>query len=104
MSNALCPIVDENDVVIDYKHRLDITNKDIYRVSALSIINSHHETLMTQRVLTKKHNPGQWQAAVAGTVEKGESYLENIIKETQEEIGLNISKLDFKPLKKFLVK
>ncbi len=43
---------------------------------------------MSRRALTKKHSPGKWGAAVDGTVEDGEDYETNILKEAEEEIGL----------------
>jgi isopentenyl-diphosphate Delta-isomerase len=81
-------IVDEEDNIIGYKDRTVVSSEDIYRVSALWITNSQGEILLAKRALTKAHNPGQWGTAVAGTVEKGEDYLVNIIKEALEEIGL----------------
>lgn len=81
-------VVDENDNIIGYKDRELITQSDIYRVSALWITNGKGDILLAQRAFTKSHNPGKWGPAVAGTVEEGESYLENIIKEAKEEIGL----------------
>lgn len=81
-------IVDEEDNIIGYKDRETVTSEDIYRVSALWITNSQGEILLAKRSLTKTHNPGQWGPAVAGTVEEGEDYLVNIIKESLEEIGL----------------
>lgn len=81
-------IVDAEDNIIGYKDRETVTSEDIYRVSALWITNSQGEILLARRALTKAHNPGQWGPAVAGTVEKGEDYLVNIIKEASEEIGL----------------
>jgi NADH pyrophosphatase NudC (nudix superfamily) len=41
---------------------------------------------LTQRAATKKNDPDKRTSAVAGTVEKGETFETNIIKETQEEI------------------
>jgi NADH pyrophosphatase NudC (nudix superfamily) len=38
--------------------------------------------------LRKKDSPGLWGPAVAGSVEEGETYESNIIKEAEEEIGL----------------
>ena len=61
---------------------------DIYRVSALWIENSKGDILLAQRKFTKKHDPGKWGPAVAGTNDKGETYESNIEKETEEEIGL----------------
>lgn len=82
-------IVDEKDNVIGYKDRDTLKPEDIYRVSALWVVNSRGEILLAKRALTKTHSPGKWGPAVAGTVEEGEDYLTNIIKEAAEEIGLN---------------
>jgi isopentenyldiphosphate isomerase len=43
---------------------------------------------LAQRAQNKVSNPGKWGPAVAGTIDKGESYKDNIVKEAQEEIGL----------------
>lgn len=86
-------IVDSNDKVVEMKEREEINYEtDIYRVSALWIINSQGKILLARRAFTKKQNPGKWGPAVAGTVDEGETYESNIIKETEEELGLkNIS-------------
>jgi isopentenyl-diphosphate delta-isomerase len=98
----LYPVVDENDEVIGYKLRYDITTNDIYRVAALWIVNSKGNILLTKRVATKTHDPDKWQPAVAGTVEKDESYLENVIKETKEEIGVDVNENELVPWPKHL--
>jgi isopentenyl-diphosphate delta-isomerase len=86
-------IVDEQDneigVVPRSKH-----DKYVYRVSALWVTNSQGQFLVAQRAFTKKHHPGKWAPAVAGTIEAGETYLSNIIKEAQEEIGIDITERD----------
>jgi len=46
--------------------------------------------------IQKKQNPGKWGPAVAGTVEENETYDSNIIKESQEELGLNLEKNSLK--------
>lgn len=81
-------IVDENDNPIALKYREDIQQSDIYRVATLWITNSKGYILLAQRALTKKNDPGRWGPAVAGTVEEGETYEANIIKEAEEELGL----------------
>ena len=93
------PIVNEKDEVICYKERDSEEQMDIYRVSALWLTNSKGEILLSRRALTKSHSPGMWSAAVAGTNEEGETYESNIIKETKEEIGLD---LEFKKSVKVL--
>ncbi|MDP2815354.1 MAG: NUDIX domain-containing protein [Rectinemataceae bacterium] len=85
------PIVDENDVEISFKERSEVELGDIYRVSALWLTNSKGEVLLAQRSLHKKNGPGKWGPAVAGTVDEGETYEINILKESEEEIGLVLS-------------
>lgn len=93
-------IVDEQDNIIGYKDReTGLEPNDIYRVSALWITNSKDEVLLARRAYNKSHDPGKWGPAVAGTVEKGETYESNIIKEAAEEIGLNGIKFKVGPKK-----
>lgn len=82
-------IVNDNDEIIGYKPRSEVNDKkDIYRNSALWLTNFKGQVLLAQRKKTKDKDPGVWGPAVAGTVEKGESYEESIYKEAKEEIGL----------------
>jgi isopentenyl-diphosphate delta-isomerase len=81
-------IVDKNDEIIGYKNRGTLNKEDIYRVSALWITNSYSDILLARRHHTKSHHPLKWGPAVAGTVDEGETYEENIIKESEEELGL----------------
>jgi isopentenyl-diphosphate Delta-isomerase len=82
-------IVDGQDNIIGYKDRkVELGPNDIYRVSVLWITNSKDEVLLARRAYNKSHDPGKWGPAVAGTVEQGETYESNIIKEAAEELGL----------------
>jgi 8-oxo-dGTP pyrophosphatase MutT (NUDIX family) len=82
-------IVDEHDNPIGLKERGILAYEDIYRVSALWLTDTTTgDILLAQRKWTKHNDPGKWALAVAGTVDEGESYEENIKKETEEEIGL----------------
>lgn len=81
-------IVDENDKFLFTKDRSKLTYEDIYRVSALWLTNSKGQVLLSQRKLNEKHDPGKWGPAAAGTLEGQESYEDNLLKESQEEIGL----------------
>lgn len=86
----LFTVVDENDTIVGYKSKADIDpEKEYYRVSALRLVNSQGDILIAQRAFTKSHNPWQRWPAVAGTIEKGESYEENIIKEIKEELWIS---------------
>ena len=91
-------IVDKEDKVIGVKEREKLDDeKDIYRVSALWILNSNGENLLSRRAFTKLHAGGKWGPAVAGTVEEGETYYSNIVKEADEELGIK----NIKPKKMF---
>jgi len=81
--------VDEEDKVLGSKSREDVDKEGLrYRVSALWIKNSNGASLLARRAYSKSHNPGKWGPAVAGTVEEGETYESNIIKEAEEELGI----------------
>jgi isopentenyl-diphosphate delta-isomerase len=94
-------IVDQEDNIIEYKERAEVLHTDIYQVAALWLTNSNGDILLAKRSPNKKRHPNKWGPAVAGTVEKGETYDSNIIKEAEEEIGL-INR-EFKKAKKVLV-
>ncbi|HEY5695510.1 MAG TPA: NUDIX domain-containing protein [Candidatus Saccharimonadales bacterium] len=81
-------IVNDQDEIVGHKERGTLSQEDIYRVSALWATNSNGDILLAQRHHTKKHHPNLWGPAVAGTVDEGETYDENIVKEAEEEIGL----------------
>jgi isopentenyldiphosphate isomerase len=87
-ADEIIPIVDENDNIIGYKMRKDVKLSDIYRVSAIILRNSKNQILLAQRGFHKSKNPWAWSVSVAGTVEKWETYEENIKKELFEEIGI----------------
>ena len=100
MAKTLKPkiiIVDENDKIVGSKNRDALDKEDIYRVSALWITNSNGQILLARRHHTKSHHPRKWGPAVAGTVDEGETHEENIIKETNEELGLKNIKPEIGP-------
>ncbi|MEK7113309.1 MAG: NUDIX domain-containing protein [Patescibacteria group bacterium] len=88
------PIVNEQDEMIGYQERETRNPKDICRVTSLWLTDTAGNILLAQRSFEKKNGPGLWGTAVSGTVEEGETYESNIIKEAEEEIGLK----DLKPL------
>ena len=82
-------VVDDGDKAIGSKTRDVVDRENLrYRISTLWIKNSKGESLLARRAYTKRHDPGKWGPAVAGTNAEGESYLDNIVKEAREELGL----------------
>ena len=97
-------IVDLDDNVIGCKVRSDINSDDIYRVSGLWVGNDKNQVLLAKRSKYKSQNPDRWMpVVVSGTVAEGETYEENIIKETMEEIGIDLRAKGFELIQKKLV-
>lgn len=82
------PIVNEQDEVIGYKDQNDLVAGDIFRVAGLWIYDSDGNILLARRAENKKRHPGLWAVGVAGTVEEGETYESNIVKEMEEELSI----------------
>lgn len=97
-------VVNEQDEVLGYVDRTERKDGQITRVSALWLFNEKGETLIAQRALDKVYDPGKWSLSVAGTVEEGETYVTNILKETEEELGVRIQETDLIPLARRLVR
>lgn len=93
---TLLPIVNEQDEVIGIKSKEACGPDDITRVSGLFVYNAQREILLSQRALSKRYDPGKWSEAVCGTVEDGETYESNILKEVAEEIGLTLKPNDIR--------
>lgn len=87
------PIVNESDEVIGEVEREERKPEQIIRITGIWVTDENGDILLQQRGLSKKQNPGLWGPAAAGTVEVGETYESNAIKELQEELGLTGFKL-----------
>ena len=62
--------------------------KDVKKNTAGSTSKKKAASVTSKKAKTKINDPGMWGPAVAGTVEENETYEENIIKESKEEINL----------------
>src|SRR3989338_9059457 len=70
------PIVNEQDEIIAYKTREEITREDIRRIFGLNIFNENDEILIAKRQSTKAIDPNVCGPAVAGTVDESYEYYE----------------------------
>ncbi len=59
------------------------------------IKNSKGKLLVQKRAKFKKVHPNKWAAPSAGHVDAGESCIDTCVRETKEELGLNVKKEDF---------
>ena len=92
------PIVNEQDEIISYKERDETTREDIRRISSIWVFNNNKDFLIAKRQKNKTIDPDKWGPSVAGTLEEGETYLSNAIKELEEELG--IKNVELKPIGK----
>lgn len=70
------------------------------RSTWLFIQNAEGKLWIPRRNLTKPNNPGCLDGSVVGHVGAGESYEQAMIRETQEELRLDITKYSYKKIAK----
>jgi isopentenyl-diphosphate delta-isomerase len=59
------------------------------KVAMLWLVNENKELLLARRADHKAQDPGLWGPSVTGKLEKDETFEEAIVRETEEELGLN---------------
>jgi isopentenyldiphosphate isomerase len=98
--DELLDLVDDSDNVIGTILRAEAHAKDLYNVRAIHafVKNSRGQLWIARRAKYKKVAPLALDASVSGHVNSGESYEQGLIRETMEEIGLDLNKLAFKEL------
>lgn len=84
------------------RHQDTLLENEYYLLETGWIINNKNEILLTRRSFNKSHG-GMWEAT-AGHVKTGETDLEGIQREIQEETGLEIKKEDFIFIKSYIKK
>lgn len=90
MADELLDQVDKNDEIIGtvWKSKAHRNLEIIHREIGLILFNDKGETLLQQRSLYKKNDPGVWKVACAGHVAAGESPKDAVIRELFEELGI----------------
>jgi isopentenyldiphosphate isomerase len=63
---------------------------DWHRSVHIWIITPDDRILVQRRALTKENNPGLWDVSSAGHIAAGETAIESAIRETQEELGIEL--------------
>jgi len=88
----LFDIVDGDDNVIGQATRRECHAEPalIHRAAFVLVFNDRGEILWQERSLSKDVNPGQWVTSVSGHVNAGESYEEAAVRETREELGVDL--------------
>lgn len=79
--------------------RIEIHKRGLWHKTVhLWIINSQGEVLIQKRSAKKVNSPNKWDISTAGHVSTGEVSIQSAIKETKEELGLEIPEKDFRLL------
>ena len=65
---------------------------DWHRSVHVWILTPDDRILVQRRALTKENNPGLWDVSCAGHISAGETAIESAIRETREELGLDIDR------------
>lgn len=66
------------------------------------IINDKGEILVQKRAHTKKKSPDKWDMPSAGHIDAGESVLQGCVRETKEELGIDVKESNFILLKEWV--
>jgi isopentenyl-diphosphate delta-isomerase type 1 len=85
-------IVDRNDRAIGRMTRDEAHSGSMkmHRKIHIFVFNSRGELFVQKRASTRKQNPNQWQASVAGHVSSGETYEQAAKRECREELGVDV--------------
>jgi len=88
-------VVDDNDNIIDKCPRKKHAGGRLHRETSVLIVNSKNEILVQ-----KRGNSGLLDYSASGHFPYDEDYLEGIVREVKEELGLNIPKSKFVKISK----
>jgi 16S rRNA (adenine1518-N6/adenine1519-N6)-dimethyltransferase len=90
MNDERFPVVDKNDRVLRYAHRLDVHGNNLrHRAVHILIFNQTGAVYLQQRSRWKDRHPLKWDSSAAGDVAAGETYNQAAQRELKEELGVN---------------
>lgn len=89
--HELIEVVDANDTVIKTEQRYIVHQQGLrHRAVHILVFNQIGQIFLQKRALSKDINPGLWDTSAAGHIDAGESYYTAAIRETQEELGVEV--------------
>lgn len=97
-TDELLDLVNERDEVIEVLPRSEVYKRGLHNFRAINVFikNSQGQIWIPRRVATKRVFPLCLDMSVGGHVESGETYDFAFTRETQEELGLDITKLNWR--------
>src|SRR6185369_4392075 len=84
-------VVNEQDEVIGRQPRNEVHRLGLlHRAVHVLVFNSRGEVFLQQRSLSKDRQPGLWDSSASGHLDSGEDYDACAVRETREELGLEL--------------
>jgi isopentenyldiphosphate isomerase len=92
MSEEWFDVVNEADEVVGQKSRSEVHRLSLkHRAVHVLVFNRHGEIFLQKRSMTKDCFPGKWDSSASGHLDVGESYIACAVRESREELGLELS-------------
>lgn len=96
MKEEILDIVNEKDEIVGNATYDEIhKEKLLHHVAIGFLVNDADEVLLSLRSSTKTAHPSTWSFSMGGHVRHGEDYLQAIVREGKEEIGVTFPKDTF---------
>jgi isopentenyl-diphosphate delta-isomerase type 1 len=97
-------IVDEKGKVISKAPRSQVHGNPnlIHQTVHLHVFNSKNQLFLQKRAADKDLYPGRWDTAVGGHVDSGETVEAALIRESMEELGIQVDQI--KPLFRYIMR
>jgi isopentenyldiphosphate isomerase len=95
--DELFEIVDESGKVLGVRPRRECHGNPalIHQAVHLLVFNRRGELFLQKRALNKDVQPGKWDSSVGGHMQPGETPLQAVLRETEEELGLRGTPVHF---------
>ncbi len=92
MTTEYLTVVDENDQPVNTLPRDKIHARGLrHRAVHILVFNQQQQLFLQKRSMLKDLNKGLWDSSAAGHVDSGEHYDISAIRETREELGIDIA-------------
>ncbi len=89
--DELFDVVDDSDAVLRQETRAIVHAKNLkHRAVHVLVFNKHREVFIQKRSLLKDTFPGAWDSSAAGHLNAGESYDDCVLRELNEELGIEV--------------
>ena len=92
MREEIFDVVNERDEIIGCRPRAEVHRlKLLHRAVHVLVFNSRGELFLQKRSIKKDCFPGAWDSSASGHLDCGEEYDDCAVRETREELGLQLS-------------